>query len=67
MKLTGLPKYKEEDTVNQMKTKRRKFVEIFYDPEKSNWDAVTEKELKRHGLRQGQVTVICKPKNPGQK
>ena len=41
--------------------KARKYVEIFYDPERCNWDKVTELELKRRGLRHGQVTVICRP------
>ena len=40
-------------------------MEIFYDPDLRNWDAVTEQELKRRGLQHGQVTVICKPKNAG--
>ena len=45
-----------------MKTKTRKFVEIFYNPDRRDCDAVIERELKRRGLRRGQVTVICKRK-----
>lgn len=41
--------------------KTRKYVEIFYDPYRCNWDAVIDQELKRRGLRNGQVTVICRP------
>jgi len=40
----------------------KKYLEVEYDPNLKNWDAVTEQELKRRGLRHGQVTVICKPK-----
>ena len=45
-----------------MKVKKRKFVEVFYDPEQNDFDTVIEQELKRLGLQHGQVTLICKPK-----
>jgi hypothetical protein len=41
--------------------KTRKYVEVFYDPDRCNWDAVINQELKRLGLQDSQVTVICRP------
>jgi hypothetical protein len=41
--------------------KTRKYVEVFYDPDRCNWDAAIEQELKRRGLEHGQATVICRP------
>jgi hypothetical protein len=49
--------------VENLKVKIRKFVEIFYDPERCNWHAVIEQELKQLGIERGKVTVICRPLN----
>jgi hypothetical protein len=37
--------------------KKSKF-EVYYHPEQSDWNAVLEAELKRHGLKHGQVSNL---------
>jgi hypothetical protein len=37
-------------------------LEVYYNSNLRNWDKAIEQELKRRGLRHGQVTVICRPK-----
>ena len=45
-----------------MRTKIRKYVEVYYDPDLRNWDAGIEAELKRRGLEHGKITVVARPK-----
>ena len=45
-----------------MRTKKRKYLEIFYDANLKNWDEVINRELKRLGLERGSVTVIARPR-----
>ena len=35
---------------------------LSYDPVSKNWDAVVDAELKKRGLRRGQVQIICCPR-----
>ena len=44
------------------KLKTRKYVEVLYDPDLQNWNEVIEQELRRRGIRHGQVTLIVRPK-----
>jgi hypothetical protein len=44
-----------------LKRKLRKYVEVFYEPDLRNWDAVIKRELERRELKRGQVTVIARP------
>jgi hypothetical protein len=44
-----------------LKRKLRKYVEVYYEPDLRNWDAVIKRELERRGLEYGQVTVIARP------
>jgi len=50
------------DIRGTLEMKTRKYVEVYYDRYRYNWDAVIEAELKRRGLERGAVTVIARPR-----
>ena len=44
---------------------KRKFLTCFYDRTARNWDAVIQAALRKHGLKVGECTVLCKPLKKG--
>jgi hypothetical protein len=47
--------------MKKISSDRIQVIEVFYNTKLRNWDAVSEKELKRLRLNSSEVRVICYP------